>query len=587
LVDLEVEGQQMGSSTQSTVDKQVFSRVFHMYARVSAAALAAASLTLAGAADAAILSGDVSRDGKPVRGALVTLMSADQLTHETVLSNSSGHYSLATQLSGDLTLRARAALSADATASIAVPTGAATLNRSFALRPLTTAQEISDSLPASAHFARIKFPTLIERQQFQTDCLSCHQVGNALTRKVREPVVWQAFLKVMTAFAGYTSDVHVADYSQALGAAFDGKPIVAAERSAIDEAALSARITEWRLPGAQLAHDTELNPHNGKFYTVDEGVDQVLITDPKNNQTTSVPIPDLGVPEGGRFGEMKLPIPFNQTNRHGVHSLQMGADGKFYMTEAIASSITVFDPATNKFEPHIIPGKTLYPHTLRIDRKGMVWFTIQVSNQFGRYNPKTQAMTVIELPTDMARKDERSPVPYGVDVSPIDGSIWYTKLWANKIGRLDPKTLTVKEWVPPVIGPRRARFDATGGLWIPGFGDGKIARLDTKTMKYDIYTIPTLADDEVEAPYALAVDPKTQDVWITANMSDRMFRFEPKTKRFTAYPLPVRGVYFRDVVFAGTSVCASNNPMGPLTEIVEGGMDSVICLDPIGNRTGT
>ena len=103
-----------------------------------------------------------------------------------------------------------------------------------------------------------------------------------------------------------------------------------------------------------------------------------------------------------------------------------------------------------------IGGMALYPHTLRIDPNGIVWFSIQMSNQMGRFDPKTGKTNIIELPTKMARKDERTPAPYGVDISPVDGSIWYTKLWANMIGRIDPVTFAVQEWEPPVIGPRRA-----------------------------------------------------------------------------------------------------------------------------------
>lgn len=537
---------------------------------------------------ASTVAGDVTSAGKPVRGALVTLRTADKLMSETVFTDAKGRFSLTTKMNGNLSLRARAPLHADDTAAVTVPAGAGTASHSFALRQLTTPQEISDSLPASAHFASIKFPTLIQRQQFQTDCLSCHEIGNPFTRQARTPEAWNAILKIMTAFCGYTTDVHVADYAAAMQAAFDGKPIKAHERTAIDDGALGAKITEWKLVGAKLAHDTNFNDRDGKFYTVDEAVDTILVTDPKTNKTTDIPIPDLNVPVGGSFASNGLPIPFHQSNRHGIHSLQMGADGKYYMTGAIAGDITVFDPVTKQFAAYPLGGQKLYPHTLRIDSKGIVWFSIQVTNQFGRFDPKTHEIKVLELPTAMARKDERSPAPYGVDVNPIDGSIWYTKLWANKIGRIDPATLRVQEWEPPVVGPRRARFDKDGGLWIPGYGDGKITRLDTKTMKYETYQIPALADDEVEAPYALGVDPKTQNVWITPNMSDRMFRFEPKTKKFTAYPMPTRGIYFRDVIFPGDGkVCGSNNPMPPLPEVVEGGMDSLLCIEPEGDNKST
>ena len=29
--------------------------------------------------------------------------------------------------------------------------------------------------------------------------------------------------------------------------------------------------------------------------------------------------------------------------------------------------------------------------------------------------------------------------PYGIDVNPVDGGIWYAKLMANKIGHIDPE----------------------------------------------------------------------------------------------------------------------------------------------------
>jgi virginiamycin B lyase len=545
------------------------------------APLVGISFVLCQSVVAATLVGTVQSDEHAVRGALVTLSSADGMVSETVYSDDAGRYQLATQLSGKLTLRARAPLKADDARSIDVPAGDAKINQSLVLRRLMTPQAISDSLPASAHFARIKFPTLIAREQFQTDCLSCHEIGNPFTRKAHTPEEWTAILKIMTVYCGYTSQVHVADYAAAMQHAFDGTPTSAHEDVVVDQEALGARITEWKLRGALVAHDTEFNPNDGKFYTTDEASDRIFVTDPKSNITTTIPLPDGGTPVGGRFAERNLPVPFNFNVRHGVHSLQLAADGLFYMTGAIGGEIGVFDPKRGTYKAYRIGGTALYPHTLRFDSKGIIWFTLHMSNQVGRFDPRTGDIKIIELPTNMARVDERTTAPYGIDISPLDGSIWYSKLWANKIGRVDPTTLEVREFEPPVIGPRRLRFDASGALWIPGFGDGKVAKLDTRTMKYQVHRLPTLADDEVEAPYALAVDPHTQDVWVSALMSDRMFQFVQKTGRFVAYPLPTRGTYFRDIVFPGDGrVCASSNPMPPLPEVIEGGMDSLVCLQP-------
>jgi DNA-binding beta-propeller fold protein YncE len=540
------------------------------------------------AAHAATVTGTVTLgNGNGVRASLVTLTSHDGLLSETVFTDQTGRFHIATQQHGALTLRARAPYLADASEALELPADDSSVVRRLTLRELTDVQNISDSLPASAHFTRVKFPTPIARQQFQTDCLSCHQLGNPFTRKARTPEQWNAILTLMLQYAGYTSQTHLHEYVDALERAFDGSPTRVAEHEVVKNEVLKARIVEWKLPGAVIAHDSEVGPADGKFYTVDQGVDVIYVTDPVVNSTTSIPLPEGGVRIGGRFAERGLPIPFNLSVRHGVHSLQFGPDGRLYITGAIGGEIGVFDVSKRTYEAYPIGGTSLYPHTLRFDKQGIVWFTMSQSNQVGRFDPSTGQIKVIDLPRGMVRQDEREPLPYGLDVNPLDGTIWYSKLWANKIGRIDPNTLAVTEFVPPIVGPRRLRFDATGMLWIPGFGDGTLVRLDTRTMTYRSFRIPTLSPGEVEAPYAVAVNPHTQDVWITANMSDRVFRFDPKTLSFTVYPLPVRGTYSRDFFFTRDGkVCAPTSPMPPRPEVLEGGMDAIVCIEPAGNVSG-
>lgn len=539
------------------------------------------TISLSQVAVAATISGSVRNpDNKAVRGALITLTSADGLMSETVFSDDSGKYRLATKKHGKLMLRVRAPLFVDEQQAIDVPAGDGRIEYALTMRRLTTAQAISDSLPASAHFARLSFPTPEARHQFQTDCVSCHPIGSPLTRRVRTREEWEGTVKRMLINAAYTSQARLQDYVDILSRAFDGTPTQAREPVAVDAEALRARITEWKLKGALIAHDSEFNPADGRFYTVDQGVDSIYVTDPNNDSTFAVPLPSLGVPMGGGFAERNLATPFGLSVSHGIHSIQLGPDGLFYTTGAIGGEIGVFDPKQRTYKMYRTGGKSLYPHTLRFDAKGIVWFTVAMSNQIGRFDPRTGDIKLIDLPRDMARPDERGPLPYGIDVSPQDGSVWYSKLWGSKIGRIDPQTLEVREFTPPIFGPRRLRFDAKGLLWIPGFGDGTLSSLDTKTMQYKTYRIPALSGNEVEAPYAVAVDPRTQDVWVTSNLSDRAFRFIPKSGRFIAYPLPTRGTYFRDIIFpAAGRVCAPSSPMAPVPEVVEGGMDALVCID--------
>ena len=71
---------------------------------------------------------------------------------------------------------------------------------------------------------------------------------------------------------------------------------------------------------------------------------------------------------------------FSPGSRHGPHSLDLRIqDGKYYVTNTSSRSIGVFDPNTNTWEPsHAIPKETgaVYPHTIRVDKKGYAWFTL-------------------------------------------------------------------------------------------------------------------------------------------------------------------------------------------------------------------
>ena len=539
-----------------------------------AGALLAAHSVLAAGIDGQVLD-DVDA---PITGAMLTLVRADGLYSETVYSDNRGRFHLDTKLEGDLALRARAPRFADAQQKIHL-TASATANAAFKMQRLTSPDELSDGLTASAQFKRLKFKSEQQRKDFQNDCLSCHQIGNERTSRAMPKEYWQVTTERMLGFVGSSDKQTLADYVELLSTAFDGKPYVVEQSTEVAPEMLRAKITEWKLPGAIIAHDGEVNPKDGRFYLVDG--DAVFITDPVANRTETVPVPALDIPLGGNFPAMGLPIPIGMNqSRHGMHSLQYGPDGRFYITSALGGTITSFDPKSREFKDYPVGGGALWPHTLRFDAKGIAWFTISISNQVGRFDPASGDMKVIDLPKTTNRPTAGFMFPYGIDVSPTDGSVWYSRLWAGKIGRVDPKTLEVKEFDPPLSGPRRLRFDASGTLWIPAFGDGALVKLDTRTMKYTNYQMPRLSPGESEAPYALAVDPRRQDVWITANMSDRLFRFIPKEGRFITYRMPTRGFYSREFFFpADGRICSPASPLPAAPDVIEGGTDAIVCLD--------
>ena len=571
-------------------------------------------LALSCAAQAGTLTGVVVDQGKPLAGAMVTAFSADAKRRDTVYTDASGRYRLNVDFAGELTVRARTPYFKDASVKVSLPLPAVkTLD--FSLERHSVAAELSDSLPASAHAAVLPWGNHNTREAFISQCNYCHQMGNALTRVPREESQWRATVRRMEGYFAMLTNQEAQDITRVLYKGFDGKPVAAVERTRWDPVQAPVKIKEWVAgDAATFIHDADVG-EDDDLYGADEGHDLIWHLDRKTGKIAEYKIPDLGLPEGGVFAGVQLPIGVF-SGQHGPHSLAQAKDGKFWITNALSSSLASFDPVTKQFKLYEMGRSHLYPHTIRIDRDGIIWFTIVASNELGRFDPKTEQFTITHLPETgfwsgvshylfpiilkiaawFPKMDlelgvnhakwafqgrSAFPFPYGIDINPVDGSIWYAKLNAHKIGRLDPKTLQVTEFDTPFKGPRRLRFDAKGNLWIPAFDDSGIMKFDTRTNRFETFRLPLLAHNEYEVPYALNVHPTTGDVWITSNMSDRIFRFQPETQQFITYPLPTRVTWLRDMVFTkDQAVCSSSSNLPAWG--IEGGLASFICLYPDG-----
>ena len=526
------------------------------------------------------LTGTVTAGGTAIDGAIVSVISEG--IAESVYTDASGHYALSTPLAGKLQLRVRKRYHRDDLRDIEL--GATdSQTHDIALTALTDPQALSDDHPSLSHFSRIAFDkdekAPFSRANFARDCLSCHSLGNSFTRWPRPPEGWVPSVQRMHGYLANADMASIKRRAELLSQAFDGSLVSSRPMVPIDPMIHQATIHEWKLPGSVVPHDAEYSHTYDKVYMSDMFGGEVLETDLVTGKTQHFRLPDEGAAPGGEFAKRGLPAPYGLTIARAPHSLIEGTDGNFYLTDSIGAAITRFDPRTREFKSHAVGGNALYPHTVRADREGVVWFTIAFSNQVGRFDPKTGESTVINLPDTPSLSAPGTTIPYGIDVSPKDGGVWYSKLASDKIGRIDPKTLAVTEHDSPVRGPRRHRFDAAGHLWVTGFSEGAIAKVDVEQWQAEVYRLPEYAPGEVAAPYALAVNPVTQEVWINDTMLDLAWRFLPAEKRFIAYPLPMKGTYTRDFSFTKDGwACTSNNPIPAAA--LEGGVPELICIDP-------
>ena len=537
----------------------------------------------------AVMSGQVTDPkGTPVHGVMVRLGDDGMGMAESVFTDAQGKYTLKTGLRGNLYLRLRTPYYRDYREVVTLSPDAP-LQKNLVMEPMVDAAEISDSLPAAYHFANLPFEAGdnadFSRIMFQRDCLSCHQIGNPYTRAPRSVEDWSATITRMHTYVGNFDMRLVAGRAAILAKGFNGdtKPLSVRPVFPLDKALNKAKIYEYRLAPAYIPHDTIYNPDDGLLYTVDQGLDYVSVTDMASGKTEYVFQADglAALYRAGTDDGEPVFKKFPGGIKQGPHSLDLGLDNKYYITNG-SKSIGVFDPKTRKFEPsHLIPEKygANYPHTIRVDGKGMVWFTLTGSEQVGRLDPTTGEFMVLDLPTHKPIGFAGTTQPYGIDIHPVDGSIWYSRLYVDKIGRIDPKTLKITEYDSPMGAPRRMHFDKKGVLWITGYAEGTLARIDVDGFKSKVYRLPEFAEGVRPATYALGVHPNTQDIWINENMTDRIYRFIPAEERFIAYPMPLSGTYTRDMTFTKDGrVCTSNNPIPPMA--LEGGVLEIICIDP-------
>jgi virginiamycin B lyase len=579
--------------------------------------MALAAVLAATVANAATLTGTVAdAAGQPLAGARVTVSDETGDRKETVYSAKDGSYAIHTAFTGRLMVRARSHRLQDESREALCPDER--LRRiDFRLGPFADASALSASLSASAHATTLRFADTADHTTFVSQCNYCHQIGNALTRVPREESAWAATVARMEGYLALLTSRQAKTIAHTLHEGFNGAPVPAMQRYDVSDEVARAKVYEWHVgDGMTFVHDADVGA-DGRLYGTDEGHDVLWVLDRGTGKIDAYSQPEVDLPVGGYFSGLALPLGVF-TGKHGPHSLAQGADGRFWITNALSSLLMSFDPATRQFKSYPIGEPALYLHTVRIDANGIVWFTAAVSNKVGRFDPQTETFTMIQLPHDGfwrrltetlmptamkigARWPRRNVplmlsahrfarvgrnvfnLPYGIDVNPRDGSIWYAKLYANKIGRIDPRTLEISEFDTPMGGPRRPRFDRDGVLWIPAFDDSGLMSYDTRTGKFETFKLPLLAANEYEVPYAVNVHPHTGEVWITANLSDRVLRFYPKTRQFIAYPMPTRVTVMRDLVFTTEGhVCSSSSNLPAYG--IEDGRAAFICIDPEGGE---
>ena len=185
----------------------------------------------------------------------------------------------------------------------------------------------------------------------------------------------------------------------------------------------------------------------------------------------------------------------------------------------------------------------MYP---AVDAQGMVWFGKMGANLLARLDPRTGAIREWSVPGGKR----------GIMDTIVDrhGAVWFTESAANFVGRFEPSTERFTIYSLPLVDgmnaePVRLWSDGNGMVWFTAHQGMRLGRLDPTTGAMRLWTVPRLAIlDTFAHPYSIAVTPEGE-VWFgTAERGGALGRLDPVTGKVQFYPRPPCNNWPQDVV---------------------------------------
>jgi len=447
------------------------------------------------------------------------------------------------------------------------------------LEPETDPLKLAEARPASSWLGALDIGDRDTKLHFQTQCTFCHQQGNSFIRMDRTPEEWSTIISRMMRYGSRLSSKDQKVLPERLSAGYrklrENPELVPAPRP-WDPSLAGVTITEWPLGDIfSQVHDM-LYAANGLAYVADNIQDRLYEVNPRTNEVTVYKIPHReGEVNGGLLAARLKDFPRHDSTSN-AHSLaESRVDGHIFITPSAQRRLVEFDPETKAFTLHEME-EGFYPHTIRVDAKDRVWFTVALSNQVAMFDRSNGRFTMYDLPTrgfrewlnvrligfifklmswgvplanwlPVDREATGTPLPYGIDITP-DGKVWFARLHTDEIGSIDPETGEITMIATPFKGPRRLRTDADGRLWITAFPESAIVRFDPATQEFTRFDLP-LDPKGGETPYALNVDRPHGIVWVNGNQSDSLFTFDIAGEAWQQIPMPRRVTFTRDVEF--------------------------------------
>ena len=189
--------------------------------------------------------------------------------------------------------------------------------------------------------------------------------------------------------------------------------------------------------------------------------------------------------------------------------------------------VLIAGPAKVSFKEWNLPTLGSRPHDPLAAADGSIWYTGMFANTLGRIDPKTGQIKEYPLETPQSG-------PHGLTEDKA-GNIWFTANSKGYIGKLDPKTGEIAKYALPdgARDPHTPLFDRNGILWFSVQGANMVGRLDPRTGEVKVVSYPQPRSN----PYGMVFDSSGAPI-VCEFGGNRISRIDPTTMAITEWTLP-------------------------------------------------
>lgn len=208
-----------------------------------------------------------------------------------------------------------------------------------------------------------------------------------------------------------------------------------------------------------------------------------------------------------------------------------GPDGDMWVAERLANRVSRRSADGTRLVRYDIPTPDAWPTAIVLDSQGNGWVTETMADKLARIDAKTGQVTEIPLPATKTKST-------GIAVDKQD-RVWVAMRDVGTLGRYDPRTGTFDQFKLPTADAKPCGLvvDGAGQVWFSMRNAGKIGLIHEDGSIQEFAT-----DNRHGGPFFLAAD-KRGDIWFSELFSNRVGRFEPKTRTFEYFELPGKDAF--------------------------------------------